>query len=106
MAEALPLAVVTGAAHRIGLAIALELARQGYAIGLHYHRSSEKAAAAEEQVRALGVPVYPLPADFSEPVQVENLFLRIASLGHPLKVLVNSAAVMPRGDLREMPVEE
>lgn len=106
MAEAHPLAIVTGAAHRIGLAIALELARQGYAIGLHYHRSSEKAAAAEEQVRALGVPVYPLPADLSEPVQVENLFLRIASLGHPLKVLVNSAAVMPRGDLREMPVEE
>ena len=106
MAEALPLAVVTGAAHRIGLAIALELARQGYAIGLHYHRSAEKAEAAAEQVRVLGAPVYPLLADLSDPAQVEDLFLRIATLGHPLKVLVNSAAVMPRGDLREMPVEE
>ena len=106
MAEALPLAVVTGAAHRIGLAIALELARQGYAIGLHYHRSAEKVEAAAEQVRAMGAPVYLLPADLSDPAQVEDLFLRIATLGHPLKVLVNSAAVMPRGDLREMPVEE
>ena len=106
MAQETPLAVVTGAAHRIGLAIALELARQGYAIGMHYHRSAEQAEPASEQVRALGVPVYPLPADLSDPAQVEDLFLRIANLNHPLKVLVNSAAVMPHGDLREMPVEE
>ena len=105
-AAPLPLAVVTGAAHRIGLAIALELARQGYAIGLHYNRSAEKAAEAAEQVRALGMPVFLLPADLSDPDQVEDLFLRVANLRNPLKVLVNSAAVMPRGDLRAMLVEE
>ena len=65
MAEALlPLALVTGAAHRLGRAIAVELARQGFAIGLHYHLAEDEA---EETAAALGadpgLPVYLFPAD-------------------------------------------
>jgi pteridine reductase len=108
MAETmLPLALVTGAAHRLGRAIAFALAGQGFAIGLHYHHSR---AAAEETAAALAeaapVPVYLLPADLSQPAQVEDLFTRAAALPHPLRVLVNSAGRMSRGELREMPVEE
>jgi pteridine reductase len=105
-ASSLPLAVVTGAAHRIGRAVALELARQGFAIGLHFHQSTQAAEAAAVEVAALNVPVYALPADLSEPGQVEDLFARVADLPHPLRVLVNSAGVMTRGSLREMAVED
>jgi pteridine reductase len=101
-----PLAVVTGAAHRIGRAVALELARQGFAIGLHFHRSVDAANETYAEVAALDVPVYRLPADLSEPDQVEGLFARVADLPHPLRVLVNSAGVMARGSLREMGVED
>ena len=103
---ALPLALVTGAAHRIGRAVALELARQGFAIGLHYHHARGEAEATAAEITALGLPAYLLPADLTDPAQVEDLFARLGALPHPLRALVNSAAVMQRGDLREMPAAE
>lgn len=102
----IPLALVTGAAHRIGRAVALELARQGFAIGLHYHQSEELARQTAAELEAAGVPAYLLPADLSDPAQIDALFDRLAQLPHPLRVLVNSAAVMPRGDLCDLPVEQ
>jgi NAD(P)-dependent dehydrogenase (short-subunit alcohol dehydrogenase family) len=104
-AQVVPLALVTGAAHRIGRAIAIELGRQGFAIGLHYFQSGEAAEQTAADLTAAGAPVFLLPADLSDPLQVEDLFARVARLPHPLRVLVNSAAVMPRGDLRDLPVE-
>ncbi len=101
-----PLALVTGAAHRLGRAIALALARQGYAIGLHYHHSEAEAGETAREIEALGVPVLRLQADLLEPAQIEDLFARVAGSGWPLRVLVNSAAVMPRADLRSISPEE
>ena len=43
----IPLALVTGAAHRLGKAFALALAKQGFGIVLHYHRSQELIQARE-----------------------------------------------------------
>ena len=103
--ERLPLALVTGAAHRLGRAIALELARQGFAIGLHYHGSTDAAERTAREIEAIA-PVYRLPADLADPAQVEDLFARAAALPHPLRVLVNSAAVMARGSLRSLPVAD
>ncbi len=106
MAEtALPLALVTGAAHRLGRAIALELARQGFAIGLHYNQSVAEAEQTAAELAAAGALAYLLPADLAVPAEVDDLFARVAQLPHPLRVLVNSAAVMPRDDLRTLPVE-
>jgi NAD(P)-dependent dehydrogenase (short-subunit alcohol dehydrogenase family) len=105
-AVALPLALVTGAAQRVGQAIALALARQGFAIGLHYHHSQAAAESAAQALAADGVPVYPLPADLRDPAAIEDMFERVAGLPHPLRALVNSAAVMSRGDLRALAVEE
>ena len=101
-----PLAIVTGAAHRLGRVIALELARQGYAIGLHYHRSSAQARSTQAELEAAGAAVFVLPADLRDPAQIERLFERAAGLEHPLQVLVNSAAVMQRGDARTLAVED
>ncbi len=105
-AEATPLAVVTGAAHRLGKAIALELARHGFAIGLHYHASEEAAGETAGELRAAGTAVELLPADLSDPAQVADLFRRIDELPYALKVWVNSAAVMAPGDLRDLDVAE
>ncbi len=51
------MALVTGAARRLGREIALGLARAGYAIGLHYHRSQ---AAAEQTAQEIKSWEYPL----------------------------------------------
>ncbi len=93
------LALVTGGSRRLGKAIALALAREGYAIGLHYFRSAGEVEATAAEIRALGVAAYPLYADLSDPGQIDELFAAVACLPERLGVLVNSAAVMARGDL-------
>ncbi|MDI6768379.1 MAG: SDR family oxidoreductase [Anaerolineales bacterium] len=97
-----PLALVTGAAQRLGRAFALALARQGYAILLHYHLSVEDANEAASEIQSLGVPAYLVQADLTNTTDLYSLFSTLDKLPHPLKVLVNSAALMPRGDVRTL----
>jgi NAD(P)-dependent dehydrogenase (short-subunit alcohol dehydrogenase family) len=107
MTESIPLALVTGAAHRLGKAFALGLARQGYAILLHYHASAVEALATTDEIRTQGAPVFPIQADLTDETQIDRLFsamddvLNAPNLG-PLSVLVNSAALMQRADARSL----
>ena len=101
-----PLAVVTGAAHRLGRSIAMELAQQGYAIGLHYYHSNEAAMQTAADLRAAGAVVELIQADLTRPEQIEGLFEQTDALKRPLKVLVNAAGVMSHADLRTLTVEE
>ncbi len=112
MAE-FPLAVVTGGAHRLGRAFALTLAYQGYAVLVHYHRSSQLAAKTVAEIKSFGVPAFSMQADLTQAEHVEALFTLVDSLLSRsesqlsrLAVLVNSAAVMLRGNVRTLPVEE
>ncbi len=93
-----PLAVVTGAAHRMGKAFVLALARKGYAILLHYRSSDVQAARTATEIRTLGVPVFLSQADLTDPLQIEAMFAMVDKIPHPLKVLVNSAAIITAGD--------
>lgn len=104
MAE-FPLALVTGAAHRLGRAFALSLARQGYAILLHYHQGMQDAYETAEEIRALDRPVFLQPADLTQPEGIHALLNLLDEIPHPLKVLVNSAAVMERADIPSLTVE-
>jgi pteridine reductase len=101
-----PLALVTGAAHRLGKAFALSLARQGYAILLHFHSGEADATQTAQEITALGVPVYMKRADLTVPEQITELFAYLDTIAHPLKVLVNSAAVMARADVHNLTAEE
>ena len=112
MAE-FPLAVVTGGAHRLGRAFALTLAYQGFAVLVHYHRSAEQAARTVAEIKTFGVPAFSMQADLSQAEHVDSLFMLVDSLlsaadtklSH-FSVLVNSAAVMPRGNAKSLPVPE
>lgn len=104
MAE-FPLALVTGAAHRLGRAFTLSLARQGYAILLHYHQGMQDAYAAADEIRALDRPVFLQPADLTQPEGIQTLLTLLDEIPHPLKVLVNSAAVMERADVSSLAAE-
>ncbi len=95
-----PLALVTGAAHRLGKAIALGLAKRGYLIGLHYHHSGEAAGQTAAEIRALGGQALLLPADLRQPEAVRGMFSRLDGAGS-LRLLVNCAGEMPRMDLME-----
>jgi len=104
--EIIPLALVTGAAHRLGRAFALYLARSGFAILLHYHRSQEKAEQTAKDIGSFGVPVYLHGADLTDQADVQSLFESLDSIPYKLKVLVNSAAIMKRADIRKISVTD
>jgi pteridine reductase len=95
-----PLAIVTGAAHRLGRTFALTLARRGYAILLHYYHATDEASATADEIRALGVPAYLAQADLTDNPNLLSFISTLDSLPHHLKVLVNSASVMQRNDIR------
>ncbi|RPJ20686.1 MAG: SDR family oxidoreductase [Chloroflexi bacterium] len=90
-----PLALVTGAAHRLGKAFALTLARRGFDILLHYHQSSDAARQTQTEIESVGRRAILCQADLTDPVQIQSLISNL----DPLKVLVNSAAFMPHGKI-------
>src|ERR1051325_4215097 len=96
-----PLALVTGAAHRLGKVFALTLARQGFDIVLHYHQSSEAALQTQTEIESIGRTVSLSQADLTDPVQIQSLVSKINSLN----VLVNSAAFMPKGNVNFLSIE-
>jgi NAD(P)-dependent dehydrogenase (short-subunit alcohol dehydrogenase family) len=104
--ENYPLAIVTGAAQRLGRSFALRMAQHGYAILLHYMHSASAAAKIADEIRGMGIPVYTVKADLTDPAQIQLLFSTLDSLSFELKVLINSAAVMQRADLRTISVDE
>lgn len=90
-----PLALVTGAAHRLGKAFALTLARQGFDIVLHYHQSLNEAIQTQAEIESVGRRVILAQADLADPAQIQFLISNLDSLN----VLVNSAAFMPSGNV-------
>jgi pteridine reductase len=100
------LALVTGSAHRLGKAFALSLARLGYSIALHYRGSANEAAKTVREIRALDVDCLPIRADLTVPEKVDFLFSLVDEFHLPLKVVVNSAAIMPVGSPRELDLKD
>ncbi|MSO54798.1 MAG: SDR family oxidoreductase [Rhodospirillales bacterium] len=86
-------ALVTGAARRIGRAIALDLAEQGFAVGLHHHESAQAARALQREIEARGGRAALVKADLGREADVKGLVRRTERLIGPLTVLVNNAAV-------------
>jgi NAD(P)-dependent dehydrogenase (short-subunit alcohol dehydrogenase family) len=87
-----PAALVTGGAVRLGRAIALALAGAGYDIALHYGRSAEAAAAAAEEIRALGAACHLIAHDLAEVDGLAGLVARARAALPGLRALVNSAS--------------
>ena len=100
------LALVTGSAHRLGKAFAFSLARMGYTIALHYHGSADEAEQTANEIRAFGVDCLPIRADLTDPEKIEFLFSLVDEIKAPLKVVVNSAAIMPVGKARELELKD
>ncbi|MBN1303134.1 MAG: SDR family oxidoreductase [Anaerolineales bacterium] len=100
------MAIVTGAAHRLGKIFAVSLARRGYGIILHYFNSEEEALATETEIRSLGVPVWLVKADLTDSAQIDQVFELVDDTKAELRILINSAAVMKSGDVRRMTADE
>ncbi|MFT4074000.1 MAG: SDR family oxidoreductase [Asticcacaulis sp.] len=98
-------ALVTGAAKRIGRAIALTLAKAGYNIGVHYGQSREDAQALVSELEALGVKAHAVQGDLSQVAQVADLIGRTREALGPIDVLVNNASVFADDRARSLTLE-
>ncbi len=90
--------LVTGAAKRLGRAIALDLAAAGWNVAIHYHGSGEDAESAAVEARARGVKAATLKSDLSQEDQTATLLARAATAIGPLTALINSASLFENDD--------
>jgi len=86
--------LITGSAKRIGRVIAIELARRGFAVAIHYNRSRAEAERVAEECG--GAPVF--QADLGHVEEIRGLFAEVKERFGTLYGLVNNAARFTRFD--------
>src|SRR5690625_7393487 len=90
-------ALITGGAHRLGRAMALDLAATGWDVAVHYNSSAEDAEDTAREGRALGANIATLQADLLVEEEVAGLVGRaVEALGGPLSLLINSATTFKK----------
>jgi|SRR5579875_996131 len=95
-------ALVTGAARRVGQAIAFALAQRGATVAVHHRMSGNEANATVAQIRAAGGKAWPYMADLQHVVQIEAMIGHIEKDLGRLDILVNSASIFYRKAIAEV----
>ena len=89
-------AIVTGGNSGIGMAVVLELARQGANIVIDYVAHPEATEELEKQIHALGDCVIGVKADVSQVADLQNLFAAAVKEFGRVDIMVNNAGVETR----------
>lgn len=86
-------ALVTGGAKRLGKAIALALAAEGWNIALHYHRSEAEARQTAAEIQTLGQRCELFCVDLQSPAAGKQLMTEVIAAMGVVTLLVNNAAL-------------
>ena len=84
---------MTGAAKRLGREIALQFARQGWDVAVHYGRSEQDAKETVREIEMMGVKAQAFQADLADEAAVKKLFTAVTQQFTNLHCLVNSASI-------------
>jgi pteridine reductase len=95
------IALVTGAGHRVGRAIALALGARKMRVAVHYNSTADGARESLRAIEKVGGSGETFGADLTRPEQLTGLVESVVKRFGGLDVLVNSAAVMVRTPLGE-----
>ena len=92
-------ALITGAARRVGAAIARKLAADGWNVIVHYNRSAHEAEQLAAEIRQAGGVCHPVQADLASRSDVEGLMERCAAFHGSVECLINNASVFYYDDI-------
>ena len=93
-----PVVLVTGAARRLGRAMALDLAAHGFDVAVHYRGSAADAQATVGALQALGAQAHAFQADLSDDTACRALAPSVAAHFKRLDAIVNSASTFEYDD--------
>jgi len=94
-----PVALVTGAALRVGRAIALELAARGWDLAVHYRGSQAEAVETVERAAALGARALAFQADLADEPECRALLPAVRGVFGPVRAVVNNASLFEYDDV-------
>lgn len=99
--------LVTGGTRGIGETISREFAKKGYDIIINYVKSDEKAKKLKQELETTyNIKVFPIQADLSNEIQIENMVnLAIEEFGK-IDVLVNNAGIVIDKEFEDRTVED
>jgi NAD(P)-dependent dehydrogenase (short-subunit alcohol dehydrogenase family) len=95
----LPVVLVTGGAQRIGRAIALHLAQQGFAVAVHYRHSAGRAEATVTDLRRAGGVAQAFAADLADESQCNALLPAVHQAFGRIDAVVNNASLFAYDDV-------
>lgn len=98
-------ALVTGAARRIGRQIALDLAEDGYAVGIHCNQSVEEGEDVARLIRAKGGRAVVVQGNLAKLDTLSRIIAETAAAFGPLNLLVNNASIFENDLLGQMTPE-
>ena len=98
--------LVTGAARRIGRAIALALAEEGADVAITYRESAEDAAQTVRDIESLGVRALAVRANLRHPESVREAVAHVAGEFGSIDILVNNAGRFETAALEDITVEQ
>lgn len=87
-----PVVLVTGAAKRMGHAIALDLAGHGFDVAVHYRGSRDEALATVAELQAAGAAAWPFQADLSDEAVCRALVPAVVAHFNRIDAVVNNAS--------------
>jgi len=94
--------LVTGAARRLGRAIALELAAHGWDVAVHYRSSQVDAERTAAELRDTGVRADTFVADLADEAACEALVPAVVQRMGPLSAVVNNASLFEHDDVHTL----
>src|SRR3954452_535476 len=94
-------ALITGSAKRIGREIAIELAKRGARIAVHFRSSADEARETLRLIEQAGSSGAMFQADLTDPQAIRDMFPKLDREFGRLDILVNSASIFHSGSAEE-----
>lgn len=99
-------ALVTGASRGIGREVAVALAGEGVAVGVHYNTRADAAEKTCSQIRKMGVRCTAVQADVSRAGDIRRMVETVGRELGTVEILVNNAGISHRDTLENMEEED